>query len=99
MIREQLGGCDALGAEKSDFNQLGANVSRQPGEPAGERWIHLSAGGLVVLDQFNSYAQEVDRSGQLASDLSLKHGMTVSKVFIREAEWRHGDTAFLFNVR
>lgn len=54
---------------------------------------------LVVLDQFDSYAHEVDRTGQLASDLSLKYGITVSKVFIREAQWLRGDTSFLSNVR
>jgi uncharacterized protein len=54
---------------------------------------------LVVLDQFDSYAREVNRTGKLASDLSLKHGITVSKVFVREEEWLHGDTAFLQNVR
>ena len=54
---------------------------------------------LVVLDQFDSYAREVDRTGQLASDLSLKYGITVSKVFIREAQWSQGNTSFLSNVR
>jgi len=53
----------------------------------------------VVLDQFDSYAREVDRTGDVGSDLSLKHGVTVSPVFIREAEWLHGDTSFLSNVR
>ena len=28
---------------------------------------------LCLLDQFDSYAREVARTGQLASDLSLKH--------------------------
>jgi uncharacterized protein len=54
---------------------------------------------LLVLDQFDSYAREVNRTGQLASDLSLKYGITVSTVFIREAQWLHGDTPFLSNVR
>jgi len=54
---------------------------------------------LVVLDQFDRYAREVDRTGELASDLSLKYGVTVSQVFVREAEWLHGNTTFLSNVR
>ena len=54
---------------------------------------------LVVLDQFDSYAREVARTGQLASDLSLKYGITVSTVFMREAQWLQGDTPFLSNVR
>jgi predicted nucleotidyltransferase len=54
---------------------------------------------LVVLDQFDRYAAEVDRTGSLAAELSLKYGMTVSLVFVREAVWLKGDTPFLSNVR
>jgi predicted nucleotidyltransferase len=54
---------------------------------------------LVVLDRFDRYAHEVRRTGALAADLSLKYGMTVSLVFIREHEWLKGDTPFLSNVR
>jgi predicted nucleotidyltransferase len=54
---------------------------------------------LVVLKDFERYAQEVDRTGELAADLSLKHGVTISTVFMREREWLHGDTPFLANVR
>lgn len=54
---------------------------------------------LVVLDQFARYAAEVNRTGELASELSLKYGITVSLVFIRETEWLQGDTPFLSNVR
>ena len=54
---------------------------------------------LVVLEQFDHYAAEVDRTGELASELSLKYRMTVSQVFVRESEWLNGDTPFLSNVR
>jgi len=54
---------------------------------------------LIVLDQFDIYAREVDRTGELGSDLSLKYGITVSQVFIRESDWLNGDTPFLSNVR
>jgi predicted nucleotidyltransferase len=54
---------------------------------------------LVVLDTFDRYAHEVRRTGVLAADLSLKYGVTVSLVFLREHEWLKGDTPFLSNVR
>ena len=54
---------------------------------------------LVVLDRFDRYAHEVKRTGALAADLSLKYGVTVSLVFLREHEWLKGDTPFLLNVR
>jgi predicted nucleotidyltransferase len=54
---------------------------------------------LVVLEAFDRYAHEVDRTGALAADLSLKYSVSVSLVFMREPEWLHGDTPFLANVR
>ncbi|MGH7826676.1 MAG: nucleotidyltransferase domain-containing protein [Candidatus Binatia bacterium] len=54
---------------------------------------------LVVLQTFDRYALEVDRTAELAADLSLKYEVTVSLVFMRENEWLHGDTPFLSNVR
>src|SRR3972149_9304318 len=54
---------------------------------------------LVVLENFEHYAREVDRTGELVANLSLKYGVSISQVFIREREWLHGDTPFLSNVR
>ncbi len=54
---------------------------------------------LVVLKDFEQYGQEVDRTGQLGADLSLKHGVSISKVFVRERDWLYGETPFLSNVR
>lgn len=55
---------------------------------------------LVILGQIEHYAGEVDRSGQLASDLSLKYGVSISRVFVTESDWRQKqDSFFLDNVR
>ncbi len=54
---------------------------------------------LVVLDRIEHYAGEVDRTGQLMADLSLKHGVSVTVVFMPETDWLRGDTPFLANVR
>ena len=54
---------------------------------------------LIVLRDFERYALEVDRTAELAADLSLKHGATVSLVFLRERDWMQGDSPFLSNVR
>lgn len=54
---------------------------------------------LVVLDGFASYGAEVDRTAGLASELSLKHGLSISMVFVREHDWRTADTPFLRHVR
>jgi type I restriction enzyme S subunit len=54
---------------------------------------------LVVLEQFESYGREVDRTGELGSGLSLKYGITISQVFMRQADWLKRETPFLSNVR
>ena len=65
------------------------------GEADEESYVDI----LVVLDHFDRYAQEVDKTSGLASNLSLKYGIFISEVFIREVEWLAGDTPFLLNAR
>lgn len=54
---------------------------------------------LVVLDRIDSYSDEVDRTGELGAELSLKYSVSISKVYVSESSWLHGDTPFLSNVR
>lgn len=54
---------------------------------------------LVVLDDFDHYGAEVDRTSELSARLSLQNGVSLSKVFVRERNWLTGDTPFLQNVR
>ena len=54
---------------------------------------------LIGLDCFTRYWAEVDRTGYLGSDLSLKSGVSISRVFVTERDWKMGDSPFLENVR
>ena len=54
---------------------------------------------LVVLDEFASYADEIDRVSELAARLSLQYELSISKVFVRERDWRDSDAPFIENVR
>ena len=54
---------------------------------------------LIILEDFDRYALEVKRTGDLVSSLSLKYGVSVSRTFIREREWVKGDLPLLRNVR
>lgn len=65
----------------------------------GEAQVDSDLDALVILDRIDHYAAEVDRTGCLCSDLSLRYGLTISRVFISEEEWRAGDGAFVSNVR
>lgn len=65
----------------------------------GEEDAESDVDVLVVLDHVDHYGAEVDRTSELASHLSLSHGVSLSNVFIREHDWLQGDTPFLKNVR
>lgn len=54
---------------------------------------------LVVLDDFEHYGAEVNRTSELTARLSLHYTVSISKVFVRERDWIHGQTPFLANVR
>jgi predicted nucleotidyltransferase len=54
---------------------------------------------LIVLDEVADYSQEIERTGQLISDLSLDHDVSISRFFVSSEAWRHRDSPFLSNVR
>lgn len=54
---------------------------------------------LIVLDHIEHYAGEVDRTGQMMADLSLKYGASVTQVFMSETAWGSSGTPFLINAR
>src|SRR3972149_2608332 len=54
---------------------------------------------MIVLDMYKSYWDELVRSAELASDLSLKYDVTVSRTIMTEEQWTKGDLPVLRNVR
>ncbi len=54
---------------------------------------------LIVLDRVPDYGREIDRTSALVSRLSLKYGVSISRVFAPAHKWRRGRTSFLENVR
>jgi predicted nucleotidyltransferase len=54
---------------------------------------------LIVLDHLGNYSREIDATSQIASELSLQFGRSISRVFTTEQQWRTQHTAFFQNVR
>lgn len=54
---------------------------------------------MIVLDDYRRAWDELVRSAELASDLSLKHNVTISRTFIKETQWKSGDLPVLRNIR
>jgi len=54
---------------------------------------------MIVLDDYQSYWDELVYSAALASDLSLEYNVTISRTFITEEKWKNGDLPVVRNVR
>ena len=54
---------------------------------------------LVVLNTVERYGAEIDQTGELISMLSLKHGVSISRVFVTQRDWLEGEAPFLWNAR
>lgn len=54
---------------------------------------------LIVLDRVDSYSEEITRSSEIISEISLKYGITLSRVFASERQWLEDPTLFFLNVR
>jgi predicted nucleotidyltransferase len=93
LLSELKSGLKALYGKQLKGVYLFGSYARGQADPESDLDV------LVVLDDFQHYAHEVDRTGKLTAELSLKHGVSISNVFLRESEWLHDDTPFLSNVR
>jgi uncharacterized protein len=54
---------------------------------------------MIVLDDYERYGEEIDTTSELASSFSLKYGVSISMVFLREQEWLEANTPLLRNAR
>lgn len=54
---------------------------------------------MIVLQNYRSYGKEIDRTGRLASNLSLEYGISISRVMTKEMQWKISDTPLLRNIR
>lgn len=54
---------------------------------------------MIVLDRFDRYAAEVDRTGALVSKLSIDSGISISRVFVSEGDWDAAGSPLIANAR
>ena len=54
---------------------------------------------LIVLDRVDNYSREIDATSELTSELSLEYGISLSRVFATEEQWRKRQTNFFQNLR
>ena len=54
---------------------------------------------LVVLKEYQRYGDEINRTSELVGDLSLEYGISISRVFMSESQWKQSDAPLLRNIR
>jgi len=53
---------------------------------------------MILLGDYKNYFEELRRSSQLASDISLKYDVTVSRLIMKEIQWVESDMPVLRNI-
>jgi predicted nucleotidyltransferase len=93
LIQEFKGGLQAIYGDRLRGAYLYGSYAR--GEQDSESDVDI----LVVLEEVADYGAEVDRTGELTSELSLKHGVSISRVFVSQRDWAAGAPPFVATVR
>ena len=65
----------------------------------GDAEIDSDVDVLIVLDRVDDYSHEIDFTGAAISELSLRYGVTISRVFASDDRWKNDQTNFFLNVR
>ena len=50
---------------------------------------------LIILDHVDHYTNEIEQTSHLIAALSLKYGVSISRVFISQRDWSDRRTSFL----
>jgi uncharacterized protein len=53
---------------------------------------------MILLRDYEDYFEELRRSTELASDLSLEYDVTVSRLIIKEIQWRESVMPVVRNI-
>ena len=93
LLKELKNGLAALYGARLYGVYLFGSYARNTQEPESDVDI------MIVLNDYEYYGVELDRTSELTSRLSLKYGISVSTIFQRLQEWLEADTPLLRNVR
>jgi len=93
LLQELRGLLQQLYGEKLRGLYLYGSHARQEADPESDVDV------IIVLKDFGDYWEEVQRTGSIISDLSLKYDVSISPVRLREVDWLTEDSPFLNSAR
>ena len=53
---------------------------------------------MILLSDYKNYWEELRRSTELASDISLEYDVTVSRLIMKVIQWKESDMPVLRNI-
>ena len=53
---------------------------------------------MILLKDYKNYWEEIRKTSELMSDVSLEYDLLVSRIFMTEAKWQKPDTPLLRNI-
>ena len=53
---------------------------------------------MILLKDYKNYWEEIRKTSELMSDISLEYDLLVSRIFMTEAKWQKPDTPLLRNI-
>ena len=53
---------------------------------------------MILLSDYKNYWEEIRKTSELMSDVSLEYDLLVSRIFMTEAKWQKHDTPLLRNI-
>ena len=53
---------------------------------------------MILLNDYKNYWEELRRSTELASDISLEYDVTVSRLIMKDIQWKESDMPVLRNI-
>ncbi len=93
LMSELRTGLEQTYGERLEGVYLFGSRARGEGDPDSDVDV------LVVLNEVSHYYGELERTAELASTLSLRYDVSISRVFLPLAEWREGEGPFVLTAR
>ena len=92
LMKELKAGLASIYGEKLKAVYLYGSYARGDYRPGSDVDV------MILLSDYRNYWEELRRSTELASDISLQYDVTVSRLIMKNIQWEESDMPVLRNI-